>query len=93
MCDVKSRGCRKLMKRDTKVTHQQSQLIYVGGNMVKETVGQDFLLATSKYYYLLWTCIILVQPLLLFLSPSDKVSYMIWSDINRISSSTPVSSF
>ena len=38
------------MKRDTKVTLQYSLLIYVGGNMVKETAGQDFLLTTIIYF-------------------------------------------
>ena len=33
VCDVKSGGWRKLMKRDTKATQQWSQLIYVRGNM------------------------------------------------------------
>ena len=43
------------MKRDTEVTQQQSQFIYVGGNMVKETAGQEeFLLTTIihfEHYY------------------------------------------
>ena len=51
VCDVKSRGCRKLMKRDMKkVTQQKPQLIYVEGNMVKETAGQEFLLTTIIYF-------------------------------------------
>ena len=33
VCDMKSRRWRKLMKRDTKVTQQQLQVVYVGGNM------------------------------------------------------------
>ena len=32
VCDVKSRGLRKFMKRDTRARQQYSQLIYVGGN-------------------------------------------------------------
>ena len=46
------------MKRDTKVTQQQLQLIYVGRNMVKETAAQEFLLTTIIYFE---HCIILVQ--------------------------------
>ena len=45
------------MKRDTKATQQYPQLIYVGGNMVKETAGQEFLLATViGFEHLLLIC-------------------------------------
>ena len=52
MYDVKSRGWRKLMKRDTKVTQQYSQLLCAGGNMVKETARQEeFLLIIHFEHY------------------------------------------
>ena len=40
------------MKRDTKVTQQSSQLIYVGGNMVNETAGQEEFLLTIIFFTL-----------------------------------------
>ena len=43
------------MKTDTKVTQQQSQLIYAGGNMIKETAGREEFLMTTiihfEHYY------------------------------------------
>ena len=43
------------MKRDTKITQPQLQRIDVGGNMAKETAGQEELLLNTiihyKHYY------------------------------------------
>ena len=39
------------MKRDKKVAQQEPQRTYVGGNMVTETTGQEFLLTTIMVIY------------------------------------------
>ena len=39
------------MKRDTKISQQYSQLIYVGGNMVKETAGREEVLLTTIIHF------------------------------------------
>ena len=43
-------GVTQVDEMDTKVTQQYPQLIYVGGNMVTETAGQEFMLATLIYF-------------------------------------------
>ena len=52
MFDAKSRGWCKLMRRNTKVAQQQSQLIFVWGSMVEEKTGQEFLATTINYIYI-----------------------------------------
>ena len=44
------------MKRDTQVTQQYPQLIPVGGNMVTEAAGKEFLVTTNINILLLLGC-------------------------------------